>query len=168
MHTGYRGLPRAVLHLWCRYYNIYALRHKWAFRWTSASFTQGASSTARGEGTFGAVKGFISGGCALIELYEQLDTLTDQKRASNIMQVTRAVLNSAGAIAVSPLIRSLQAKGCSPFIQQVAAAQFARAAEYAHVRVQSPSGWGDDSWSVWHHSGSAAPAFSQFEMYFLF
>ena len=62
-----------------RYFNIYALRHKWASRFTSVVFTHGASSTQRGEGVFSEVKRRICGGLSLIELYEQLDDIVERK-----------------------------------------------------------------------------------------
>ena len=98
-----------------RYFNIYALRHKWAARFTSSSFTHGAASTQRGEGVFSEVKRSVLGGVGLIELYEQIDQMVEKKTAANIFNMTKLCLRQNITLLQQPLIRSLKSMGCSAF-----------------------------------------------------
>ena len=138
-----------------RYFNIYALRRKWAARWTSSVFTHGAASTQRGESMFSCLKAQIVGGLTLDELYDQLHSLVDQKKASAVEKVVRASLHQSQHLMQSPLIVSLQSRGCSPFLLSVAAAQVSRAAMYVHEACE-PSGDAPSvtTWRVWHHTAS--------------
>ena len=102
---------------------------------------------------FSSLKNVIVGGLTLDELYDQLHSLADQKKSSAVERVVRASLHQSQYLLQSPLVVSLQSKGCSPFLLSVAATQVSRAAMYVHQACE-PSGESPSvtSWRVWHHT----------------
>ena len=134
-----------------RYFNIYALRRKWAARFTGRSFTAGAASTQRGEGIFAEVKRQIVGGVGLIELYEQIDSMVDKKTASNIMNMTKLCLRQSVTLLQQPLICSLRDLECAPFVLDLAAAELSRIAMYRH----EPGPTNGEYWVTYHSSSGS-------------
>ena len=70
------------------HHTIYALRMKWAYRFTWEAFTMGCNSTQRGEAVFRVIKSRVRPGGLLVHLYRKLNTLdADMERVSeNIYQ----------------------------------------------------------------------------------
>ena len=59
-------------------FSIYALRRKWAYRWTWSSFTMGCNSSQRGESVFALIKARVRPGSLLVSLYRKLHTLDEE------------------------------------------------------------------------------------------
>ena len=122
--------------------SYYDNRHKWAARYTYKNFTQGASSTQRGEGMFHLVKQRMLGGSPLEQLYDDIGKVENQTMRNLMFQLPRDILRHQNEdLSKSPLIHNLQTAGVAPFLLDIMKSWLARVSFCASLNERHVGVW---------------------------
>ena len=150
----------AALHVPTRLrYTVYGSRRKWAYRFTNSYFTHGAASSQRAEGVFSEIKHRIIAGASLVSLYQQIGDLVARKLVDNNVRNVRRELNG-NTVVYSPLVQSMEKRGCSVWLCDIAENHVYRQSFYKHATKEPEAGSSSEDpqeWYVWHWTGNLEP-----------